>query len=75
MKPDFNVMTKAELRSYVLSHREDQEAFQVLADRLPFDDLKQNLPSPQTSFLGVSVEHVSQLADEAFSSAAKDFNK
>jgi hypothetical protein len=34
MKPDFNVMTKAELRSYVLSHREDQDAFQALADRL-----------------------------------------
>jgi hypothetical protein len=33
MKPDFNVMTKAELRSYVLSHREDQEAFQALAKR------------------------------------------
>jgi hypothetical protein len=41
MKPDFNVMTKAELRSYVLSHREDQEAFQVLADRLYAN------PSPQ----------------------------
>jgi hypothetical protein len=34
MKPDFNVMTKAELRSYILSHREDQEAFHALADRL-----------------------------------------
>jgi hypothetical protein len=34
MKPDFNVMTKAELRSYVLSHPEDQDAFQFLADRL-----------------------------------------
>jgi hypothetical protein len=34
MKPDFNVMTKAELRSYVLSHREAQDAFQALADRL-----------------------------------------
>ncbi len=34
MKPDFNAMIKAELRSYVLSHREDQDAFQALADRL-----------------------------------------
>jgi hypothetical protein len=40
-----------------------------------FDDSKQNRPSPQTSFLGTSVEYISQLADEAFSSAAKDFNK
>ncbi len=34
MKPDFNVMTKAELRNYVLTHREDTEAFQTLADRI-----------------------------------------
>jgi hypothetical protein len=34
MKPDFTVMTKAELRSYVLTHREDKEAFQTLADRI-----------------------------------------
>jgi hypothetical protein len=34
MKPDFNVMTKAELRSYVLEHREDRDAFQALADRI-----------------------------------------
>jgi hypothetical protein len=34
MKPDFNVMTKAELRTYVLAHREDRDAFQALADRI-----------------------------------------
>jgi hypothetical protein len=34
MKPDFNVMTKAELRNYVLTHREDAAAFQALADRI-----------------------------------------
>jgi hypothetical protein len=34
MKPDFNVMTKAELRTYVLEHREDRDAFQALADRI-----------------------------------------
>jgi hypothetical protein len=34
MKPDFNAMTKAELRAYVLAHRQDQEAFQALADRI-----------------------------------------
>jgi hypothetical protein len=34
MKPDFNVMTKAELRAYVLEHREDAEAFEALADRI-----------------------------------------
>jgi hypothetical protein len=34
MKPDFNVMSKAELRAYVLEHREDIEAFEALADRI-----------------------------------------
>jgi hypothetical protein len=34
MKPDFNVMTKSELRTYVLEHREDTEAFEALADRI-----------------------------------------
>lgn len=34
MKPDLNVMSKAELRTYVLTHREDTEAFQALADRI-----------------------------------------
>jgi hypothetical protein len=34
MKPNFQVMTKAELRTYVLTHREDQGAFQALADRI-----------------------------------------
>jgi hypothetical protein len=41
MKPDFNVMTKAELRSYVLTHRDDPEAFKALADRIYAN------PSPQ----------------------------
>ena len=34
MKPDFNTMSIAELRAYLLSHRTDDEAFYKLADRL-----------------------------------------
>ncbi|MEH2100923.1 MAG: hypothetical protein V7K76_14455 [Nostoc sp.] len=33
-KPDFQAMTKQELRAYVLEHRDDQEAFYALADKL-----------------------------------------
>jgi len=33
-KPDFAKMTKAELRAYVLEHRDDAEAFHVLMDKL-----------------------------------------
>lgn len=34
MKPNFETMSKAELRAYVLEHRDDQEAFYQLIDRL-----------------------------------------
>lgn len=33
-KPDFAVMTKEELNTYVLEHREDDEAFYALMDKL-----------------------------------------
>lgn len=34
MRPNFSAMNKAQLREYVLEHREDTEAFQALADRI-----------------------------------------
>jgi hypothetical protein len=34
MKPNFNLMSKAQLRAYVLEHREDREAFEALSDRI-----------------------------------------
>lgn len=33
-KPNFDAMTKSELRAYVIAHQEDQEAFYAFADRL-----------------------------------------
>lgn len=33
-KANFQAMTKQELRAYVLEHRDDQEAFYALADKL-----------------------------------------
>ncbi|MFN6569145.1 DUF6887 family protein [Dendronalium sp. ChiSLP03b] len=33
-KPNFQAMTKQELRAYVLEHRDDQEAFYAFADKL-----------------------------------------
>ncbi|EAZ88817.1 DUF6887 family protein [Crocosphaera chwakensis] len=33
-KPNFQTMNQAELRAYVLAHREDTEAFYALVDRL-----------------------------------------
>jgi hypothetical protein len=34
MKPNFQEMTLKELRTYVLSHREDDEAFYTYVDRV-----------------------------------------
>jgi hypothetical protein len=33
-KPNFDAMSEAELRAYVIAHQDDQEAFYTLADRL-----------------------------------------
>lgn len=33
MKPDFDKMSRAELRAYVVAHCDDQEAFYKLVDR------------------------------------------
>ncbi|PSB20297.1 hypothetical protein C7B65_07575 [Phormidesmis priestleyi ULC007] len=37
MKPDFTAMSGAELRAYVLQHRNDTEAIHALIDRLVAD--------------------------------------
>ena len=49
MKPDFDRMSIAELRAYLLSHRDDNEAFYKLADRLEssFEDTEL-YPCPDT---------------------------
>lgn len=34
MKPNFQEMSRKELRTYVLAHRDDNEAFYALADKI-----------------------------------------
>lgn len=34
MKPDFQAMSRAELRAYILEHRDDREAFHAYMDKL-----------------------------------------
>jgi hypothetical protein len=49
MKPDFDAMSIVELRSYLLSHRTDDEAFYKLADRLEVTSDNTDLyPIPDT---------------------------
>ncbi|MGF1522297.1 MAG: hypothetical protein ACFBSF_08270 [Leptolyngbyaceae cyanobacterium] len=45
-KPDFNKMTRQELRAYVLAHREDDEAIETLIRRR--NPNNPTYPFPQT---------------------------
>lgn len=47
MKPNFNQMTRAELRTYVLQHREDLEALRVLMSRRNPNAVKYNFPNTE----------------------------
>ncbi len=49
MKPDFNTMSIAELRTYLLANPNDDEAFYQLADRLELTPNETDLyPIPDT---------------------------
>jgi hypothetical protein len=49
MKPDFNTMSISELKSYLLTHRHDDEAFYKLADLLEASPNETELyPVPDT---------------------------
>jgi len=37
MKPNFNAMTRKELRAYVLEHRDDAEAISVIVEKIKAD--------------------------------------
>lgn len=45
MKPNFEAMNKAQLRAYVLEHREDQEALRALMSRRDPNGVKYNFPN------------------------------
>ncbi len=70
MKPDFDTMSIAELRAYLLSHRTDDEAFYKLADRLegtsdsndlyPIPDSSENIAIMEAAIQG----HVKKLREE-----------
>ncbi|MCC5645411.1 hypothetical protein LC607_21170 [Nostoc sp. CHAB 5824] len=46
-KQDFMSMSRAQLRKYILEHREDEAAFQVYVDRFKSDS-NEIFPAPQT---------------------------
>ncbi|NET60907.1 MAG: hypothetical protein F6K47_33685 [Symploca sp. SIO2E6] len=70
MKPDFDTMSIAQLRSYLLSHRTDDEAFYKLADRLevtsddtdlyPVPDTPENIAIMEAAIQG----HIQKLEEK-----------
>ncbi|MDZ7957229.1 MAG: hypothetical protein RMY34_04890 [Aulosira sp. DedQUE10] len=70
MKPDFDSMSIAELRAYLLSHRNDDKAFYKLADRLeassndtdlyPIPDTPENIAIMEAAIQ----EHVQKLEEK-----------
>lgn len=58
MKPDYDTMSKAELRAYVMAHKDDQAAFYKLVDRFKADSQNQvRHPFPK------SLEDVAKVKD------------
>jgi hypothetical protein len=47
MKPNFETMNKAQLRAYVLEHREDQEALRALMSRRDPNGVQYNFPNTE----------------------------
>ena len=47
MKPDFEKMSKADLRAYVLQHRDDDEALRSLMSRRDPNGVRYNFPNTE----------------------------
>ncbi|KJH70187.1 DUF6887 family protein [Aliterella atlantica] len=58
MKSDFNVMTKAELRAYVIAHPSDRTAFHAFVDRFTAEAPPETFDIPKSN---AEVEEVEML--------------
>jgi hypothetical protein len=65
MKPNFDEMSKAELKAYVLSHRDDDEAIRVLFSHRNPPDSEATWYGPMCTPEGVPIEENIRIAEEA----------
>src|SRR4028118_727588 len=65
MKPNFEAMSKAELKAYVLSHRDDDEAIRVFFGRRNPPDSKATWYGPMCTPEGLPIEENIRIAEEA----------
>lgn len=70
MKPNFEEMSKAELKAYVLAHREDDEAIRVLFSRRNPPDSEATWYGPMANEDGTPIEENIRMAQEAIRSRA-----
>ncbi len=58
MKPNFNAMTRKELRAYVLEHRDDAEAISVVVEKIKADpNTHWHKPEDTDRFPEIYAEH------------------
>lgn len=48
-KPNFNAMTKGELRAYVISHPDDKAAFHAFVDRFTAEASSETFDTPKSN--------------------------
>lgn len=65
MKPNFNEMSSLELKAYVLSHRDDDEAIRVLFSRRHPPDSEATWYGPMHTPEGLPIEENIRIAEEA----------
>jgi len=65
MKPNFDEMNKAELKAYVLSHRDDDEAIRVFFGRRNPPDSEATWYGPMCTPEGLPIEENIRIAEEA----------
>ena len=58
IKPDFNEISKAELRAYVVAHPKDKEAFEVFVDRFTANAPSETFDIPKTQADIVALENL-----------------
>ena len=75
MKPNFDEMNKAELKAYILSHRDDDEAICVLFNRRNPPDSEATWYGPMHTPEGVPIEDNIRIAEDAIRQRAEQREK
>ncbi len=69
MKTDFNTMTKAELRAYLVMHPDEQEAFYAFVDRFTSEASHETFPMPQSQ---ADIEEIDRLIQQKVKQMKRD---